>query len=216
MGDDTAGARLRDSLAVAAARAYETAHGSAIVDDRRGFRFALTARQGLAAVVAIVAIAGGAWWAARPSLPDPVPLASPTAADGSSGPTVVVDVAGAVESPGLVELAAGARVAEAIDAAGGAADDAVLDELNLARHVTDGEQIRVPREGEEQPESTTISINSASAEDLDELPGIGPVLAERIVADREANGPFSTLEDLARVAGVGDAVVEALAGLATV
>lgn len=210
--------RWRESLAATAARAYEAAHGSAIVDDRRGFRLAITARQVVAAVLAIVAVGGGAWWATRPSLPEPTSLVSTS---GEAGPeaiagTVVVDVAGAVGAPGLVELEAGARVAEALEAAGGATDEAELDQLNLARRVTDGEQIRVPRVGEQPVESALINVNTATASELDALPGIGPVLADRIVADRDANGPYTSLDDLARVSGVGEAVVGALAGIATV
>lgn len=210
--------RWRESLAATAARAYEAAHGSAIVDDRRGFRLAITARQVVAAVLAIVAVGGGAWWATRPSLPEPTSLVSTA---GEAGPeavagTVVVDVAGAVGAPGLVELEAGARVAEALEAAGGATDEAELDQLNLARRVTDGEQIRVPRVGEPPVESALINVNTATASELDALPGIGPVLADRIVADRDANGPYTSLDDLARVSGVGEAVVGALAGIATV
>lgn len=210
--------RWRESLAATAARAYEAAHGSAIVDDRRGFRLAISARQVVAAVLAIVAVGGGAWWATRPSLPEPTSLVSTA---GEAGPeavagTVVVDVAGAVGAPGLVELEAGARVAEALEAAGGATDEAELDQLNLARRVTDGEQIRVPRVGEPPVESALINVNTATASELDALPGIGPVLADRIVADRDANGPYTSLDDLARVSGVGEAVVGALAGIATV
>jgi competence protein ComEA len=135
-----------------------------------------------------------------------------------SSVALVVDVSGAVAAPGLVELATGARVADAIDAAGGASSDAVLDDLNLARRVTDGEQIVVPHQGDAEAEGSggPINLNRASAEQLEQLPGVGPVLAQRIVADREANGPFVTLDDLARVPGVGDAIVGALDGLATV
>ena len=89
--------------------------------------------------------------------------------------------------------------------------------LNLARKVTDGEQIRVPREGEEGgTASGLINVNRADATQLEELPGVGPVLAARIIADREANGPFATLDDLARVPGVGDAILGGLEGVATV
>jgi competence protein ComEA len=130
---------------------------------------------------------------------------------------VVVDVTGAVEVPGLVELTAGSRVADAIDAAGGASADAVLDDLNLARRVNDGEQVRVPHMGEDDAAGGgPINLNSASAEELEQLPGVGPVLAERIIADREANGPFASIDDLSRVPGVGDAIVGALDGIATV
>jgi competence protein ComEA len=204
-------ARWKDSLAAAAARAYEAAHGSAIPESRRGLRLRMSWRQAAAALVAVVALAAAAWVVGGPDAPAGVPLAPPSAA------AVVVDVAGAVEAPGLVELVAGARVADALDAAGGASADAVLDDLNLARKVTDGEQIRVPREGEEGgTASGLINVNRADATQLEELPGVGPVLAARIIADREANGPFATLDDLARVPGVGDAILGGLEGVATV
>ena len=213
--------RWKDSLASAAAHAYEAAHGSAIHETRHGLRLRMTWRQAAAGAIAVALLTGGVWWFARPDagVAAPVRLAS---APGSSGESdaaslLVVDVAGAVESPGLVELRLGSRVSDAIDAAGGASADAVLDDLNLARKVTDGEQIRVPRVGEEDDATGgLVNLNSASAEELEQLPGVGPVLAQRIVADREANGPFAALEDLSRVAGVGDAIVGALAAVATV
>ena len=207
--------RWNDSLAAAASRAYEAAHGSAIHEVRRGFRLRMTWRQAAAAAVAVAVVGLVGWWLTQPDAVEAVPLAAPTATAPSG--QVVVDVAGAVEAPGLVELAFGARVADAIDAAGGASADAVLDELNLARRVTDGEQILVPHEGDAEPAGGgLININRAEATQLEELPGVGPVLAERIVADRDANGPFTSLDDLSRVPGVGDAIVEALEGVATV
>jgi len=130
---------------------------------------------------------------------------------------VVIDVSGAVAAPGLAELPAGSRVADAIEVAGGATADAVLDDVNLARKVVDGEQIIVPRQGDtEQAGTGLVNLNSADAQQLEALPGVGPVLAQRIVTDREANGPFVTLTDLGRVSGVGDAIVDALQGVATV
>ena len=131
--------------------------------------------------------------------------------------SVVVDVSGAVEAPGLVTLAVGSRVSDAIEAAGGATADAVLDSLNLARRVADGEQIVVPRAGDaESAGGGLINLNQADAGELEQLPGVGPVLAARIVADRDANGPFASVDDLGRVPGVGDAIVGALDGVATV
>lgn len=212
---DNESARWNDSLAAAAARAYEAAHGTAIHESRRGLRLRMTWRQGIAGAAAVAMLAFAGWWLARPDAVETVALGSP-AASASVG-SVVVDVSGAVESPGLVTVVAGARVADAIDAAGGASADAVLDDLNLARRVADGEQILVPRAGEEDaPGGGLINLNSADASQLEQLPGVGPVLAERIVADRDANGPFATLDDLSRVPGVGDAIVGALEGVATV
>lgn len=208
--------RWKDSLATAAARAYEAAHGSAIQESRRGLRLRMTWRQAAAAIACLVLLASGAWALTRPDAPAGVPLDVAQSPDVTAG-VVVVDVAGAVEAPGLVELEAGARVADAIDAAGGLTADAVLDGVNLARRVVDGEQIRVPREGEvEAAGGGLINLNRASADELEQLPGVGPVLAARIVADREANGPFASLDDLSRVSGVGAAIVGALGGIATV
>jgi competence protein ComEA len=210
--------RWKDSLAAAAARAYEAAHGSAIPEQRRGLRVRMTWRQGAAGVLLVALLAGGAWWFSRPdAVPaTPLPLASP-GANGAPVVTLVVDVSGAVVAPGLVELAPGARVADALDAAGGASADAVLDGLNLARRVSDGEQILVPHAGDaEHTAGGLINLNQADADGLEQLPGVGPVLAARIVADREANGPFSSLKDLGRVGGVGDAIEGALEGVATV
>jgi competence protein ComEA len=210
--------RWQDSLAAAAARAYEAAHGSAIPETRRGLRLRMTWRQAVAGALCLVVLAGGAWWFTRPDAVEAVPLAEASAGPSEGAVGLVVDVSGAVEAPGLVELTMGARVADAIDAAGGASADAVLDDLNLARHLNDGEQIVVPRKGdaEEAEAGGPVNLNRANAEQLEQLPGVGPVLAERIVADREANGPFASVEDLGRVQGVGDAIVGALADLATV
>lgn len=210
-------ARWSDSLAAAATRAYEAAHGAAIHESRRGLRLRATWRQAAAGSAAVVLLAAAGWWFTRPDAVETLALGPPSASASPAVGSVVVDVSGAVEAPGLVEVAAGARVADAIDAAGGASADAVLDELNLARRVTDGEQILVPRAGDEEPAGGgLVNLNQADASELEALPGVGPVLAERIVADREANGPFASLDDLSRVPGVGDAIVGALEGVATV
>jgi len=212
--------RWKDSLAAAAARAYEAAHGSAIPESRRGLRLRMTWRQAFAGGLCVALVGGGALWLGRPDAVAASPLPSPMAWGSGEAVvgTLVVDVAGAVAAPGLQELPMGARVADAIDAAGGASADAVLDALNLARKVSDGEQILVPHQGEEHEAagSGLINLNRASAQELEQLPGVGPVLAERIVADREANGPFTSVEDLDRVPGVGAAIVGALDGIATV
>lgn len=143
--------------------------------------------------------------------------------------TVFVHVTGAVASPGLYEVAEGSRVAQAVEAAGGFAEGAATSALNLARVVADGEQVVVPTQAEidtaQSGASSTggasvggtgvlggkVNINTATAEQLDSLPGIGASTAAKIVADREANGPFSTTEDLKRVSGIGDKKFAALA-----
>ncbi|MFE6235768.1 ComEA family DNA-binding protein [Cellulosimicrobium sp. NPDC057862] len=142
-----------------------------------------------------------------------------TGAEGAPSGGVVVHVVGQVATPGLVTVPADARVADALEAAGGATAEADLAALNLARTVTDGEQIVVPRPGEAVPAAgsappaagTTaggaVDLNAADAAALDALPGIGPVLAERIVAWREENGPFTTVDELGEVSGIGPAVL---------
>lgn len=164
------------------------------------------------------------------------------AADGDAGagegasepaPTIVVHVGGAVAEPGVRELEEGARVQDAVDAAGGFAEGAARDELNLARVLVDGEQIVVP--SLEEADATAgaasdggggatgassagdkVNLNRATAAELDALPGVGPSTAEKIVADREANGPFRTVEDLKRVSGIGDKKFADLADLVCV
>ena len=149
----------------------------------------------------------------------------PGAAAAETPGGVVVHVVGQVAAPGLVTVTTDARVADALDAAGGATPEADLAALNLARAVTDGEQIHVPRPGEAvaapPPASpgaaatggggaggAVVDLNSADAAALDTLPGIGPVLAERIVAWRDENGPFTAVDELGEVSGIGPAVLE--------
>lgn len=132
-------------------------------------------------------------------------------------PKVMVDVAGGVKTPGVYELPANSRVMDAIAAAGGAKPHTDTSDINLARIVKDGEQIYV-----ESPEvlvanskavpahkvkkrSGPININRATASELDALPGIGPVIASRIIDYRKTNGPFHSVDDLQKVSGIGSA-----------
>jgi competence protein ComEA len=140
-----------------------------------------------------------------------------------------VHVVGAVRAPGVVDLGPDARVVDAIGAAGGATDDADLQRLNLAALVTDGQRIAVPRVGEPDPapalgDATApadgaptgpVDLNTASAAQLETLPGIGPTLAAAIVAER-GKAPFTSVDDLGRVRGIGDARLEQLRDLVTV
>lgn len=138
---------------------------------------------------------------------------------------LVVHVGGAVQDPGVYELEAGSRVLEAIDEAGGFLPEASTDSLNLARVLQDGEQIIVPTLQQADPSGDAdgeaavggpapkVNINSASAEELDTLPGVGESTARKIIADREENGPFSSIEDLKRVSGIGDKKYADLADL---
>lgn len=141
--------------------------------------------------------------------------AAPAASD------VVVHVVGAVAAPGLVTVPEGSRVADALTAAGDATPDADLTGVNLAREVVDGEQIVVPRPGEAVVAAPgpaavggtsdgPVDLNAADETALDGLSGIGPVLAARIVEWREANGPFTTVEELGEVSGIGDALLARL------
>ena len=152
-------------------------------------------------------------------------LPGATSAEPHGTGELLVHVIGAVHTPGVVRLPAGSRVVDAIDAAGGACEDAQTDQLNLARPVTDGEQVRVRRARRSKrpllrirarPRPPLANINTASADDLEKLPGIGPALAERIISHRQANGPFASLDDLTDVPGIGKAKLEALKTEATV
>jgi len=137
--------------------------------------------------------------------------------------TVTVHVVGEVRHPGVYELPGGARVRDVVRAAGGllgAADEAAV---NLARVAVDGEQIAVPRKGATAagvagPTGTAASpgkvdLNTATAAELDALPGVGPATAAKIISDRTANGPFRSVDDLMRVSGIGPAKFDALKDL---
>ena len=149
------------------------------------------------------------------------------AASGSPGvvtPPVLVHVLGAVARPGLVELGAGARVVDAVAAAGGFTAEADPAGVNLARQVVDGEQLVVLAVGQAPPAAISgaggstgpaadgiVHLNTADVAALDTLPRIGPALAQRIIDWREANGPFTSVDQLLDVAGIGDAVFSGLA-----
>lgn len=157
---------------------------------------------------------------------------SPSGAGSGSTPVpqIKVDIVGAVRHPGVVGLPDGARVEDALAKAGGALSGADLAQLNLARRVVDGEQVRVPRPGETVapppapasrpagaaavgaggPRAGPINLNSATLADLDTLSGVGPVLAQRIIDWRTANGRFSSVDELGEVSGIGDKLLERL------
>ena len=149
----------------------------------------------------------------------PVESAPSTVATASSGTeTFPVYVSGWVATPGVVEMTDGAIVADAVAAAGGALDGALLDGINLARPLVEGDHVQIPGPGDPiaaasggaERDDGLISLNQADASTLEDLPGVGPVLAERIVAHREANGPFQTVEDLLEVPGIGEAKLAAM------
>ncbi|GAB3986176.1 helix-hairpin-helix domain-containing protein [Plantactinospora veratri] len=198
------------------------------------------------AVVAVVVVLGAAGWAwlsrprSEPVTPPPAPASTFGPGSSTSGAAVgaaevVVAVAGKVRRPGLVRLPAGARVADALESAGGALPGVDVALLNLARKVTDGELILVgvtppPGGGPAgagqpgapagatgaQPGGGKVNLNTATVAQLDALPGVGPVLAQRIVAHREEHGGFRSVADLRQVTGIGDARYEDLKDLVTV
>lgn len=159
--------------------------------------------------------------ALRPGSPvdlgSPAPAGSAPAAETAGEPVeVVVHVVGAVNAPGVVRLPAGSRVLDAVSAAGGATSSADLSAVNLARTLVDGEQIAVPVPGEAPAPGDVgrglVDLNTATEAELDALPGVGPVLAGRIVAAR----PFSAVDELDDISGVGPAVLARLRDLVRV
>jgi competence protein ComEA len=167
----------------------------------------------------------------RDATPSAVPAAVTPSADGTGAPAeVVVHVVGAVRRPGLVTLPAGSRVADAVAAAGGAAVGARKASVNLARVLVDGEQIAVQsRAGPPvaaapgavagpagAPAAAPVDLNTATLEALDGLPGIGPVLAQRILDWRTAHGRFSSVDELSEVSGIGTATLADLRPAVTV
>jgi competence protein ComEA len=139
--------------------------------------------------------------------------------DSGSGGDVVVDVTGAVARPGVYRLPAGARVTDAVERAGGASGGALLEAINLAARLADGQQVVVPKRGpagaplataaggdEEGP----ISLGTATVEQLDTIDGIGPVTAQDIVEFRDEHGGLSSVDQLDQVSGIGPATMESL------
>ncbi|MGV8884883.1 MAG: ComEA family DNA-binding protein [Microbacteriaceae bacterium] len=151
-------------------------------------------------------------------------VAAPSAVETSAATSAIyVHVLGAVMLPGLYALREGDRAVDAVAAAGGFADGADQAQLNLARFVTDGEQIIVPVEGASPPGSVTgtnvpgkVNLNTADGVTLETLPRVGPSMAARIIAWRETNGRFVAIEDLMSVSGVGEKTFDALKDLVTV
>ena len=195
----------------------------------------------IGAVVGGTVIAVVAWWLVRvpppaveSTLPTIAPAASAATGDGapvaSMAPAldVVVHVAGEVRNPGVYSLSPGARVVDALAAAGGPTASADLDRVNLAVPLGDAVQVYVPRRGRRTPSRAPqpgvnaptlpapaigapgaatgvalVSLNSATAQQLDDLPGVGPATAAAIIGHRERNGPFASVDDLLAVPGIG-------------
>lgn len=189
---------------------------------------------GAAAVVALVL---AAWFLLRtptgPPTEELLPLATEATVGGagasastttSAATAVLAHAAGAVVHPGVYELPPGARVTDLIDAAGGPLPDADLDQLNLAAPVADGERVYVPRLGEtvvvtagaaDAPDGP-LDLNTATIEQLDALPGVGPATAQAIIDERDRRGGFGAVDDLLDVRGIGPAKLEALRELVRV
>jgi competence protein ComEA len=199
--------------------------------------FTLTRRQTLTAVaLALLAVfaaahflgrtsgGGGASASAAAPSADVPPLTAPATAVTEAPATVlVVDVAGAVRRPGLYRLPQGSRIADAIGRAGGMSRHAARAAVNLAAPLADGEQVLVPSgadgaagavgaPGAPSP-AAPVDLNTATAEQLDALPGIGPVTAQKIIDYRTQNGPFTSVDDLDAIPGIGPARIANLRGL---
>lgn len=192
--------------------------------------------------LAVVVVCVGAFWLVRTppppteaALPRAVASSSPVASDSvrssqgeqQSVSAITVHVAGAVMRPGVYQLQSNARVQDAINLAGGVTEDADLNALNLAAVVGDGVRVYVPVAGEVVPivagqgsdaaqdAPVIVDVNRANAQELQQLPGVGPATSAAIVAERDLGGPFIDVDDLQRVPGIGPAKVESLRGLVT-
>ena len=170
--------------------------------------------QSAALLVVVVVVSALAWWWPRSTPASPVTpvLVTATTAGGSES-TILVHVSGAVAHPGVVVLESDARVIDAVTAAGGVTAGGVPGAVNLAAPVADGDQVVVP--SAMAPAAGTagdgrVSVNSATEAELEDLPGVGPVMARRIVDHRTTNGSFVTVEDLLDVPGIGEATLARL------
>lgn len=195
----------------------------------------------VASLATVVVCVGALWLVSSPPPPTEasLPMAtSTTVAESLRAPsdptttapsTVLIHVAGAVINPGVYELRPGARIRDAIVAAGGPTESADWNAVNLAAVVADATRIYVPVVGEDVPADVVVGagpgvtsapvgpvdVNRATPDELDALPGVGPATATAIVAERERNGPFVDVEDLDRVPGIGPAKIDALRDLVT-
>jgi len=178
-----------------------------------------------AAVLVVVLFVGGRLFLRTGAAVPAQPLPPPQLTTAPVAPTeVVIDVAGAVRRPGLYRLRQGARVADALRRAGGATRRADLSLVNLAQLVSDGEQVIVPRRGALTAAAAggatgaaaatgPVHLNSATVEQLDTLPGVGPVTAQKIVDYRAKHGAFSSVDELDAISGIGPARLDQLRDL---
>lgn len=191
----------------------------------------------LVTLINLTVVGGLFFWMQRPApapieVVPPQPTPSPTLQSTATPLPLRVHVTGAVLHPDVYWLRPGSIVKDAIGAAGGAADDADLVRINLAQELHDQERLYVPRVGEsdapppvtggeptppigELAPSHKININTATAAELDTLPGIGPAFAQRIIDYRDANGPFQSIEEIILVSGIGNATYDKIKDLIT-
>ena len=177
----------------------------------------------VAALFLLLLVAAGIIFLRRP-VPEPIEIVEPPPSPEPTPAQVAVYVTGAVANPGVYYLPEDSRVEEALQAAGGPTTEADLNRVNLAQRVHDEEQIYVPEVGEENPpvpsdstsEGGLININTASAGELETLPGIGPTLSQCIIDHREAHGPFATVEGIMDVRGIGEGLFNDIEDLITV
>ena len=179
----------------------------------RDINFTSAQRKALA-IVGITSVALSAFLIFKPHTAEAI---APTAPTIVAPPMLVIDVQGEVKTPGVYELPVNSRVNDAIKSAGGANKNADLSYLNQARMLKDGEQIYVEKKvyattGTTKKNAATFSgilnINRATAKELDKLPGIGPVIAGRIIEFRKVNGAFQSIDDLRKVQGIGASTLE--------
>ena len=181
-----------------------------------------TTSQIVLALAAVLALSGGVFLAVR-SLPQDNPPVRIVLSEEEAAPAaeIKVYVTGAVASPGVYAVEAGSRLEHVVEAAGGLTGDADPEAVNLAVRVEDEQHWHVPRTGESArppspgvaAASAKIDLNSATASELETLPGIGTVKAQSILDYRQANGPYSSVDDLLAVSGIGPATVESIRDL---
>ena len=172
------------------------------------------AREAVALAATLASFLASVWLLRRPA-PAPIRIIPPPTPAPTLTPTpkwIQVYLTGAVQAPGVYTVPQGLRIWTLLEQAGGALPSADLERVNLAAPLTDGMHLHIPRRGEEASASPTpgplLDLNTASVEELDRLPGIGPRAAQAIVDYRLKHGPFRRLEDLLNVPGIGPATLE--------
>jgi competence protein ComEA len=184
----------------------------------------------------VIVLTGTVFYFTHRTEPVPVTITTPTPRATPTIATLIVDVRGAVNKPGVYSLTTGSRVQDALALAGDVLANADTRTLNLARKLIDGEQIYVPQIGEAPPAPAStasssrasgartptasapigkINVNTATLDELDKLPGIGPSIAQRIIDYRTQNGEFKKIDDLKKVRGIGDALFDQIKDLVT-